>query len=118
VDVREDPRLTVPADVRAGWTQALLGIADVHRRATELLNRWQPMSARLRPGAPTALTGAQRTEASRLNEQLEELYSRLGRLYGDVEGWTGPMTADQRTQLDYLTAKLAEFTQAVDRMVR
>jgi photosystem II stability/assembly factor-like uncharacterized protein len=118
VDIREDPRLTVPADVRAGWTQALLGIADVHRRATELLNRWQPMSARLRPGAPNALTGAQRTETSRLNEQLEELYSRLGRLYGDVEGWTGPMTADQRTQLGYLTAKLAEFTQAVDRMVR
>jgi hypothetical protein len=39
-------------------------------------------------------------------------------LYGDVEGWTGPMTADQRTQLEYLSAKLAEFTQAVDRMVR
>src|SRR5688572_26111847 len=36
VEVREDPRMSVAAEVRAGWTQALLGIADVHRRATAL----------------------------------------------------------------------------------
>jgi hypothetical protein len=40
----------------------------------------------------------------------------LGRLYGEVEEWTGPLTEDQRTQLDYLTGKLAEFEQAVARL--
>jgi hypothetical protein len=115
VDVREDPRMNVPADVRAAWTAALLEIANAHRRATELVVRWQPTAARLRPNAANPLTGAQREEARRLNDQLEELLSRLGRLYSDVGSWTGPMTADQRTQFEYLTGKLSELGQAAGR---
>jgi hypothetical protein len=33
-----------------------------------------------------------------------------------VEEWTGPLTEDQRTQLDYLTGKLSDFEQAVARL--
>lgn len=110
--------MNVSAEARAAWTTALLGIADVHRRAAQLLDRWQPVAARLRPDAANALRGAQREEAARLDQRLQELFSRVARLYGDVEGWTGPMTADQRTQLDYLTRTLAEFTTVVDRMTR
>jgi hypothetical protein len=110
VDVREDPRITVAADVRAAWTANLVSIADTHRRATQLVTRWQQGRARF--------SATQRQETALLNAQLEELLSRLGRLYGDVEGWTGPMTADQRTRLDYLTRKLAEFGPTVDRMLR
>jgi photosystem II stability/assembly factor-like uncharacterized protein len=118
LEVREDPRVNVPATVRAEWTATLLGIADAHRRATDLLARWQPAAARLRPNAPNAFTGAQRQEATTLNAQLEELLSRLGRLYGDVGGWTGPMTSDQRSQLQFLTGKLAELGPVVDRLLR
>jgi hypothetical protein len=118
VEVREDPRMNVPATVRAEWTATLLGIADVHRRATELVARWQPAATRLRPNAPNAFTGAQRQEGTTLNAQLEELHSRLGRLYGEVGSWTGPMTSDQRTQLQFLTGKLAELGPAVDRLLR
>ena len=109
--------MTVPAAARAEWTASLLRIADAHRRATALVVRWQPTAARLRPNATNALTGHRRDEATRLNEQVEELLSRLGRLYEEVESWTGPMTADQRTQLEYLTRKAAELGPAVDRGV-
>ncbi|HSA57762.1 MAG TPA: hypothetical protein VLE53_18755 [Gemmatimonadaceae bacterium] len=108
LEVREDPRMTVAADVRAQWTATLLQIAAVHRQATELLARLQQRRA----GA----SAAQRQDSAPLNAQLEELWSRLGRLYGDVERWTGPMTTDQRSQLDFLTRKLAELTPAVDRV--
>jgi hypothetical protein len=116
VEVREDPRMSVPANVRAAWTQALLQIGDVYTRTTDLVRRWQPNVARLRPGAPDAFAGARLGEARVLSQQLDEAYSRLGRLYGEVEEWTGPLTEDQRTQLDYLTGKLAEFEQAVARL--
>jgi hypothetical protein len=64
------------------------------------------------------LTGAQRQEATTLNAQLDELFSRLDRLYSDVGSWTGPMTSDQRTQLRFLTGKLTELGPAVDRLLR
>jgi photosystem II stability/assembly factor-like uncharacterized protein len=110
VEVREDPRNTVPEGVRAAWTANLLRIADMHRRATELVARWQQGRARF--------NATQRQETALLNAQVEELLSRLGRLYGDVESWTGPMTADQRMQLDYLARRLMEFGPAVDRLIR
>ena len=115
VDVREDPRVKVPAAVRAEWTASLLRIADAQRRATDLATRWQPTAARLRPDATNALTGSQRDDARRVNAQIEELLSRLSRLYGDVESWTGLMTRDQRTQLEYLNGKLAELGPLVGR---
>ncbi len=116
VEVREDPRLNVPPDVRAAWTAVLLEIADAQRRATELVTRWQPTAARLRPNATNALVGAQREQARQLNAQIEELLSRLGRLYEDVASWTGPVTGDQRTQFDYLNGKLTELGQAAARI--
>jgi photosystem II stability/assembly factor-like uncharacterized protein len=109
VEVREDPRMSVPEAVRAEWTATLLRIADVHRQAAALVGRWQPTSARLRPTAANALSGAPRDTARRIDAEIEELFSRLGRLYGDVQSWTGPMTADQRSQLEYLTRKLGEL---------
>ena len=118
VEVREDPRMRIPADARAAWTATLLGIAEVHRRAIQLLDRWAPVAGRLRPNAANPLSGPPRQDATRLNQQLEEVLSRLGRLYGDVESWTGPMTADQRTQLEFLERKLAELGPAVDRLIR
>jgi hypothetical protein len=118
VEVREDPRVNVPAAARTEWTATLLGIADVHRRATDLVARWQPAAVRLRPNARDAFTGNQRTEATSLNGQLDELLSRLVRLYGDVGSWTGPMTSDQRAQLRFLTEKLTELGAEVDRLLR
>ena len=93
-------------------------LAEVHRRAIQLLDRWAPVAGRLRPNAANPLSGPPRQDATRLNQQLEEVLSRLGRLYGDVESWTGPMTADQRTQLEFLERKLAELGPAVDRLIR
>ena len=113
VEVREDPRVEVPATVRAEWTAAQLRIGEAYRRAMELVVRNQPTAARLRPNATDPLTGAEREQAMRVNQQLEEVLSRLTRLYGDVGAWTGPMTADQRSQLGYLTGKLAELAPLV-----
>ncbi len=109
VDVRDDPRVRVPADVRATWTADLLEIAAVQRRAASLLERFRPTADRIRAGAQTPLTGAALTAARTLDQQLGEVFSRVTGLYGEVSAWTGPMTADQQAQLSYYVSKLDEL---------
>jgi hypothetical protein len=109
VEVREDPRMNVAGAVRAEWTATLLRIADVHRQAAALIGRWQPTSVRLRPNAANALAGAARDTARRIDAEIDEVFSRLGRLYGEVQSWTGPMTSDQRSQFEYLARQLTEL---------
>ena len=39
-----------------------------------------------------------------------ELSSRLNRLYGSIQGWVGPLAADQEAQRLFLTDKLEELS--------
>jgi hypothetical protein len=126
LEVREDPRLDVPRAVRVAWTEALLRIAALQRDAAQLLERLQPVARRLPPrresgGPPTAssrqppvtpdggwLSGRQETQARQVVDLAEELFARLGSLYDEVEGWTGALTADQQSQIDYYARMLGE----------
>ena len=93
LEVREDPRIQVAPAVRAAWTQSLLEIAALRRDAQALATR-----------ATTAARGATDANRAALEErrrQSAELSARVNRLYGEVRGVVGPLTAQQQSQLAY-----------------
>jgi hypothetical protein len=92
VRVDDDPRLQVPATDRQRWTETLLEIGGLYRQAAALVE-----TAKARADAAPPGGGAAREEL----RVARELQSRLLRLYRAVSGVTGPLTADQRSQLEY-----------------
>lgn len=101
LEVREDPRVTVDPATRRQWTADLLEIAGLQRRAAEVM-------AQLADGGERSATAAGREPARELppRARAEEIFARIGRLYGEVEAWTGALTADQRSRHDYLARQL------------
>lgn len=93
LEVREDPRITVAANVRAAWTQSLQEIAALRREA-------QALSTRSAAAARSA-TDANRAQLVEHQRQTGELSARVNRLYGEVSGAVGPLTAQQQSQLVY-----------------
>jgi len=64
---------------------------------------------------------ARRTDAREVNEVAElagELRSRLTGLYNEVGAWTGPLTADQRSQLAYYREFMDRLEPRIARAVR
>ena len=103
VQVSDDPRLSVPPTERQRWTETLLEIGALYREAAGLV-------ATARARADSAPAGAAGTAAREALRVARELQSRLLRLYQAVSASTGPLTADQRSQLDYFRSfvKLVE----------
>jgi hypothetical protein len=93
LEVREDPRITVAANVRAAWTQSLQEIAALRRDVQALSTR--------ATNAARAATDADRARLTERRREATELSARVNRLYGEVRGAVGPLTAQQRSQLAY-----------------
>lgn len=111
LEVREDPRITVSADVRRAWVDELRGLHRL-RQETRALN--QQAQAALR-SLPASATAAQRASAQELVRETSELASRAQRLYGDVQREVGPLTGLQREQATYYRRMLAELQSASGR---
>jgi hypothetical protein len=103
LEVREDPRITVSAEVRRAWTESLRGLATLRNEARALNQRAQ---ATLR-ALPETVTGARRTAAEELARETAELASRTQRLYGDAQREVAPLTGIQREQEAYYRRMLA-----------
>jgi hypothetical protein len=103
LEVLEDPRLEVEPAVRAAWAATLLDLFELTRRAAQVAERAEARVERLegedrdRPGLAAARNLARETD---------ELRSRLQRLRSAVEGWVGPLTADQESQRAFLSQML------------
>ncbi|GMV07689.1 MAG: hypothetical protein AMXMBFR53_39640 [Gemmatimonadota bacterium] len=116
VRVKDDPRLELDPLVRARWTRDLLEItADLARAqqtAREVAQTVRRLDAR-------EVRGSRSDEAKvrDLGRELAELSSRLGRLQGAVEEWTGPLTSDQVSQKTFL-ARMLESLDGEWRAVR
>lgn len=93
LEVREDPRIEAAPAVRAAWTATLLALGQLRRDAQALVA--QAADAERAAAAP------QRAKASDLLREARELSSRTNRLYGEVNGRVGPLTAQQRSQRTY-----------------
>lgn len=97
MEVRDDPRVDVPAADRAAWTSMLTDIAAAYRRA-----------------ATAAAAVAARTGASAEHQRLARLLpGRISGLYAEVGRYAGRPTADQRAQLAYYLEVTTRLEQAV-----
>jgi photosystem II stability/assembly factor-like uncharacterized protein len=101
VEVRDDPRITIPASDRKIWMDTLLALAATIRQAA-------PVNERIQKVTGSAV------ELGELKRQWRELMARLTGLYGEIGRWTGRPNADQMSELRYyrdMVAKLAEAAQ-------
>jgi len=90
VRVDEDARIQVTPAARRTWTRTLLELASMYRET----NGW----------VETFFAGRSEDDDPGDDEKLvRELRRRIGILYGQISGWTGSPTADQKTQVQFLT---------------
>jgi hypothetical protein len=106
IEVREDPRITVAADVRRAWVEEMRGLHRLRQDTRALQQRSQAALRALAADAPTA----QRAAAQELVRETTELASRAQRLYGDAQGEVGPLTGLQREQAAYYRQMLATLS--------
>jgi hypothetical protein len=104
--VQEDPRIDVPADVRARWTAGLLELAELARRAQEGRDGMSAVVESLDAGE-RSLSDADAARARDLHREWRELASRIRRLIGEVSAWVGPPTADQSSEWRYYEQMVA-----------
>jgi photosystem II stability/assembly factor-like uncharacterized protein len=95
VAVREDARFRIAPLVRRGWEKDVDAVITLYRSVAALTAQ---LAAR--PG----------TDELRLT--AGELQDRVASLYGSVNRVSQPMTADQRAQLTFFTAKVTELSAA------
>ncbi len=108
LEVREDPRLDVPADVRAAWTATLLELGSLRREAQALATR-----------AGAAVRGADTARVQTLAEvrrETSELVRRVGRLYGEASDVVQPLTAQQREQQTYYREMIKTLSAELTRL--
>ena len=96
-EVREDPRLNVLPGVRAAWTNTLLELAGARARVAAEVERIEEALE----GVAEDDTGLRAAKLRDLAREFGELLSRIGRLYGDIEGVVAPPTQDQRSRRDF-----------------
>jgi photosystem II stability/assembly factor-like uncharacterized protein len=112
VAVDEDPRLDVRQLARAGWTEMLFAIGELYVEAANLEHAVdQHVEERTDGGASVP------DDVQQMHDQLDELSSRIARLYGDVDDWTGDPTADQRSRFAYYTEMVSTLGERADDMV-
>ena len=127
VEVVEDPRLDVAPDVREEWTATLLEIGELHDRVAADVKRLEELVAGAEDDDPFRGSGDEesRERWATLPDQRSrdvawraaELLDRIEGLYGDVEDWTGEMTADQRSRLEFYREKADELAPQIDEVV-
>jgi photosystem II stability/assembly factor-like uncharacterized protein len=96
VVVGDDPRLTVTPVVRRQWTAQLLELGDLFRSASSLVDAV----------GPPPEEGSEPPERIDLRRQVRELRTRIRTLYGEIEDFVGPPTADQRDRQEFLASTL------------
>ena len=110
-EVREDPRLEFDSSERAEWTAAQLDVWERMGEAQALsraVGRWAAMldantdALNVDPGLETELRDMAR--------QMQELSSRISGLYRSMDGWVGPLAADQASQRAFLTDALTQLS--------
>jgi photosystem II stability/assembly factor-like uncharacterized protein len=137
IEVREDPRIQVSPAVLAQWNADMRDIAQLYRQAVVVASPLDPVRKRLplkkaTPGAPPGspayiretqpppgplLTGRDLQTARTLVDQTDEWLNRIGGLYSAAGAIVGPLTADQRTQLQYLHSKQAQLERDIGALV-
>jgi photosystem II stability/assembly factor-like uncharacterized protein len=101
VRVKEDPRIEVDPKARAEWTGTLMEITELLVASQTLAAQAEDAVERLDEGE-VEVSDEVEAEVRDLSRELDELASRTGRLLRNVEGWVGPLAADDASQKAFL----------------
>ncbi len=128
VEVEEDPRLDVSTETRRAWTATLLEIADLHDRVAADVRRLNELVAGAEDDDRFRGSGDEESrerwaslpdrQSRDVAWQAAELLNRIEGLYGDVEEWTGEMTADQRSRLEFYREQADRLEPEIDEVVQ
>ena len=107
VRVSEDPRIDVDPTVRRQWTETLLEIGEMASSAQGLSREVGQIARRLdAANNPLTLPAELAAKVRDLGREAQELSGRMGRLRGSVDGWVGPLSADQASQFAFFSEML------------
>lgn len=117
LNVMEDPRIGISIAERANWTESMFAIGglwdDVLRGAgVAMPAHW----AASHLSETHDLPQRELDELAETHRLYSELLSRVRSLYGQVDNWTGPMTADQEAQFEFYTATVATLESRLTRL--
>ena len=99
LEVREDPRIQVDPETRRLWTEELLALNALAAEAGRGTEEMRELAEKVE--ADPSFREALSSWSTDLLRQWNELRSRTGSLVREVEGWVGPLTADQASRRAY-----------------
>lgn len=118
--VHPDPRSLVPTDVRADWVRVLGSVGTLYSKAVadagSVVEAHRKV-VKLEEDGHT-FQEESREDLEELHDRYTELVQRLGGLRSDIEGWTGPPTADQRSRQTFLAEQIELLRPRLERFLR
>jgi len=116
VKVEEDPRIAIGPSERRAWTEVLLSLGRLYRDADAMLAKAR---AAVEPIVKSGTAPADlQAEAEDALSTATELRSRVSTLYREIGAFTGPITADQRSQIEYYPTVLRDLEARVAKLTR
>jgi photosystem II stability/assembly factor-like uncharacterized protein len=111
IEVRNDPRIDVSRAELVAWHGTMKELGEMIRPFAPMVDSVTDVKARL-DSLPDDQQERHRQTlqlADSVMPMLNELRSRLVRLYSDMDDWTGQPTSDQRAQLTYYKEWIARL---------
>lgn len=118
--VRDDPRHQISDAERRSWHDTMRRLAGMLRAHSAALDSVAAVKAKLDslPERRRAGFAQVQSDVDAITPLMEELWSRMASLYGQMDDWPGRPTADQRTQLEYYAEWIDRLQPRVRRVLR
>ena len=110
VEVSEDQRLQMPADVRAAWTELQRELGRMYVEVNEAVAAVIEREESLEDGTD------ERAATQLLREEFAELRTRIRGVRGGIANWVGEPTADQRSTIEFCRSAMTELAARWDAM--
>lgn len=118
--VTDDPRLDISIADRNAWSAKLMEIFELYGEVSKMNSKLRPIRNKLNKVAKDykKLPASSVEEVNEVSRMYGELFSRTRSLYGQVYGWTGRMTTDQKSQFEYYTLMHQKLSKRMDDMIK
>jgi photosystem II stability/assembly factor-like uncharacterized protein len=118
--VVDDPRLDINIADRNAWSASLMEIFKLYGEINEKNSKLRPIRSKLNKVKKDykKLPASSVEEVNEVSRMYGELFSRTRSLYGQVYGWTGRMTTDQKSQFEYYTLMHQKLSKRMDDMIK
>ena len=118
--VKNDPRLEVNIDAQRAWKESLMGVGEVYEMVVDEMLPAQKMGWHLdKLNKEKVEYNEEAAEAIEdLNSKYSELMSRVRSVYFEASGWIGPLSGDQKAQLDFFKTMLPKLRQETNQVMK